>query len=267
MSRPMAPAPDPRGFEIAAVDLGSNSFHMMVSRSDGTDIQVIDRLREPVRLAAGLDAEKRLQPDAALRALACLQRFGQRLRGIPPERVRAVGTNTMRKLRRSADFHAAAEAALGHRIEIISGLEEARLVYGGVTHGMGRDRPRRLVVDIGGGSTEVIVGRAARPQLMESVALGCVVHTQRFFEDGEITRARFRKARLAARIELEYLEREFSFPAPGIALMTGRVRIRVATAEGEMENSLSFLAVWRKEKDQWRFLAWQSCKLPTASKP
>lgn len=242
MSRPMAPAPDPRGFEIAAVDLGSNSFHMMVSRSDGTDIQVIDRLREPVRLAAGLDAEKRLQPDAALRALACLQRFGQRLRGIPPERVRAVGTNTMRKLRRSADFHAAAEAALGHRIEIISGLEEARLVYGGVTHGMGRDRPRRLVVDIGGGSTEVIVGRAARPQLMESVALGCVVHTQRFFEDGEITRARFRKARLAARIELEYLEREYQQAGWDVAIgSSGTVRgvWRVMMAQGWCENVMT----------------------------
>lgn len=202
-------APDPRGFEVAAVDLGSNSFHMMVARANGTDLQVVDRLREPVRLAAGLDADKRLSPEAALRAHECLQRFGQRLRGIPPERVRAVGTNTMRRMRRGADFHAAAEVALGHGIEIIAGLEEARLVYGGVTHGMGNDRPRRLVVDIGGGSTELVIGQNTAPKLMESVSLGCVVHTQRFFEDGEITRARFRKARLAARVELEFLERQY----------------------------------------------------------
>ena len=202
-------APDARAQEVAAVDLGSNSFHMMVARAEGHELQVIDRLREPVRLASGLDGDKRLRPDAALRALSCLQRFGQRISGIPPDRVRAVGTNTLRRLRRSADFHAAAEAALGHSIEIISGIEEARLVYGGVTHGMGRQQPRRLVIDIGGGSTELIVGRGPNPRLMESVSLGCVVHTQRYFEDGEITPARFKRARLAARVELEFLERRY----------------------------------------------------------
>lgn len=195
--------------EVAAVDLGSNSFHMLVARANGADLQVIDRLREPVRLAGGLDADRRLRPDAQQRALACLQRFGQRLRNIPGLRVRAVGTNTMRKLRRGTDFQAAAELALGHSIEIISGVEEARLVYGGVTHGMGLSHPRRLVVDIGGGSTEVIIGRGAEPRLMESVGLGCVVHQARFFEDGLITRARFKQARLAARVELEFLEHRY----------------------------------------------------------
>jgi len=242
MSTPIKPAAGPRGFEIAAVDLGSNSFHMMVARANGGDIQVIDRLREPVRLAAGLDADKRLRPDAAARALACLQRFGQRLRGIPPERVRAVGTNTMRRMRRGADFHATAEAALGHGIEIIAGLEEARLVYGGVIHGMGKQRPRRLVVDIGGGSTEVIIGQGTTPKLMESVSLGCVIHTQRFFEDGEITRARFRKARLAARIELEYLERQYRRAGWDLAVgSSGTVRgiWRVMMAQGWCENEMS----------------------------
>lgn len=195
--------------EVAAVDLGSNSFHMLVARASGADLQVIDRLREPVRLAAGLDTDRRLGPDAQQRALACLQRFGQRLRNIPALRVRAVGTNTMRKLRRGADFHAAAEVALGHSIEIISGVEEARLVYGGVTHGMGIANPRRLVVDIGGGSTELIIGRGAEPRLMESVGLGCVVHQARYFEDGVITRSRFKEARLAARVALEFLEHRY----------------------------------------------------------
>ncbi|HEX4871162.1 MAG TPA: Ppx/GppA phosphatase family protein [Nevskiaceae bacterium] len=199
----------PRGQDVAAVDLGSNSFHMMVARPHGSDLQVIDRLREPVRLAAGLDPERRLRPEAEARALACLQRFGQRLKQIPPARVRAVGTNTLRKLRRGEAFLAAAEAALGHEIEIISGVEEARLVYGGVIHGMGPDRPRRLVVDIGGGSTELIIGRGPEPKMMESVALGCVTHQQKFFADGEITRARFRAARMAARVELEFLERRY----------------------------------------------------------
>lgn len=194
--------------QIAAVDLGSNSFHLLVARARGANLQVVDRLREPVRLAAGFDLERRLRPEVQVRALECLKRFGQRLRNLPPQRVRAVGTNSMRRLKRGSDFHTLAEAALGHSIEVISGVEEARLVYGGVTHGMGLAR-RRLVVDIGGGSTEMIIGRGAEPRLMESVGLGCVVHQARFFEDGAITRARFRKARLAARVGLEFLEHRY----------------------------------------------------------
>ncbi len=236
MSAILTPAAEPaQAQEIAAVDLGSNSFHMLVARAHGADLQVIDRLREPVRMAAGVGIDKRLDPEAAARALACLQRFGQRLRGIPPERVRAVGTNTMRKLRNSGDFHAQAETALGHAIEVISGIEEARLVYGGVTHGMGLTRPRRLVVDIGGGSTELIIGHGAEPQLMESVALGCVVHTQRFFEDGAISAARFRRARLAACVELEFLERRYRKRGWDVAIgSSGTVRgiWRVVMAQG-----------------------------------
>src|SRR5688572_24481734 len=148
-----------RASEVAAVDLGSNSFHMLVARAGDAELQVLDRLREPVRLAEGLTGERRLTPEVQERALACLHRFG--------ERVRAVGTNTLRKLRKEAGFVAAAEKALGHPIEIISGVEEARLVYGGVTHGMGGDNPRRLVVDIGGGSTELIIGHGAQPKLKE----------------------------------------------------------------------------------------------------
>ncbi|WP_420467400.1 exopolyphosphatase [Panacagrimonas sp.] len=203
------PADEDPSSVVAAVDLGSNSFHMLVARAHGSELQVIDRLREPVRLAAGLDPDRRLTADSQQRALACLQRFGQRLRNLPPERVRAVGTNTLRKLKRGADFHAAAEVALGHGIEIISGVEEARLVYGGVTHGMGLADPRRLVVDVGGGSTELIIGRGADPRLMESVGLGCVVHQQRFFDDGLISRARFKEARLAARVALEFMEHRY----------------------------------------------------------
>lgn len=210
MSLVVIPPPALDSVDVAAVDLGSNSFHMMVARAQGEgELKIIDRLREPIRLAAGLDADKRLTAESQARALACLSRFGQRLRDIPAERVRVVGTNTLRRMKRSAEFLAAAELALGHSVETISGREEARLVFGGVTHGMGRNDPRRLVVDIGGGSTEIIIGRGTRPRLMESVALGCVVHTQRYFDDGQITRARFRKARLAARIELEFLERRY----------------------------------------------------------
>ncbi len=196
---------------VAAVDLGSNSFHMMVARASGSELTLIDRLREPVRLAAGLTGDRhKLSGEVEARALNCLQRFGQRLANVPSGRVRAVGTNTMRRLGESGGFLQRAEQALGHPIEIISGVEEARLVYGGVVHGMGgAENERRLVVDIGGGSTELIIGRGSEPLLMESVGLGCVVHQQRYFADGEITRARFRQARFAARLELEFLEHRY----------------------------------------------------------
>lgn len=198
-----------RAQEFAAVDLGSNSFHLLVARRDGDELRVIDRMRDSVRLAAGLRTDRHLAPPVAARALACLQRFGERLHGIPANQVRAVGTNTMRKLQAGSDFLGAATTALGHPIEVIAGAEEARLVYSGVVQGRGRARPRRLVVDIGGGSTELIIGRGDRPKLMESVSLGCVVHTQRFFGDGTISAARFRRARLAAGVELEFLKQPY----------------------------------------------------------
>ena len=214
-----------RSAEIAAVDLGSNSFHLIIAREQGAVLQVLDQLREPIRLASGLDEEKKLSADMQERALACLERFGQRLAGIPAERVRVVGTNTLRRLRKSPDFIKAAEKALGHELEIISGREEARLVYAGVARGLGSAPPRRLVVDIGGGSTELIIGKGAEPRLMESVALGCVVHTRRFFEDGEITEKRMRKARLAARVELEFLEERYRKAGWDVALgSSGTVR-------------------------------------------
>jgi exopolyphosphatase/guanosine-5'-triphosphate,3'-diphosphate pyrophosphatase len=221
--------------EVAAVDLGSNSFHMMVARENGGQLQVIDRLREAVRLAAGLGEDRRLSAQAQARALACLERFGQRLAGLPPQRVRAVGTNTLRRLQDGGAFVSKAQKALGHEIEVISGVEEARLVYSGVTHGMGRNQQRRLVVDIGGGSTELIIGRRSEPRLMESVPLGCVLHTQRFFADGEITRSRMREARLAARVELEFLERPYRAAGWDVAIgASGTVRgtWRVMMAQG-----------------------------------
>ena len=230
------------GEPIAAVDLGSNSFHMLVARDSGGQLQIIDRLREAVRLAAGLDADRHLSPEAQQRALACLTRFGQRLQGLPADRVRVAGTNTLRRMRDGAAFIAAAEKALGHPIQIISGVEEARLVYSGVTHGMGRSRPGRLVVDIGGGSTELIIGRGDEPRLMESVSLGCVVHTQRHFADGLITRARFRQARLAARVELEFLERRYREAGWDVAIgASGTIRgaWRVMMAQGWAEDRIT----------------------------
>lgn len=215
---------------------------MLVAREDGGQLQIVDRLRDTVRLAAGLDAERHLSTAAQTRALACLTRFGQRLRGLPDARVRVVGTNTLRRMKEGQRFIEAAERALGHEVEIISGVEEARLVYSGVTHGMGRANPRRLVVDIGGGSTELIIGSRDEPKLMESVSLGCVVHTQRFFADGEITRTRFRQARLAARVELEFLERAYRETGWDVAIgASGTIRgaWRVMLGQGWTDERIS----------------------------
>lgn len=228
--------------DVAAVDLGSNSFHMVVAREVNGQLQIIDRLRESVRLAAGLDSNSCLDEATQTRALACLSRLGQRLRGIPSARVRAVGTDTLRKLRDDGKFAAAAEQILGHEIEIIPGLEEARLVYAGVIRGVGVVPSRRLVVDIGGGSTELIIGRGVEPRLMESVGLGCVTHTARYFGDGVITRAGMRKARMAARVQMEFLERRYRKTGWDIALgASGTVRgiWRVMRAQGWAEDLMT----------------------------
>lgn len=195
--------------QFVAIDLGSNSFHMIIARLSGGQFHVIDRMRERVKLAGGLDEDKRLTPEAQQRALDCLGRFGQRLRTIPDARVRAVGTNTLRKARNARDFVAQGRERLGHPIEVISGREEARIVYLGVAHDMSDDAGRRLVVDIGGGSTELILGERFEARRTESLHMGCVSHTARFFGDGQITRQCFREATTEAQVELETLKRAF----------------------------------------------------------
>lgn len=194
---------------LAAIDLGSNSFHMIVARPLEGDFQVIDRLKEMVRLAEGLTEDRDLRPEVATRALACLERFGQRLRGKPPGSVRAVGTNTLRQLNPASGFLALAEAALGHPIEIIAGREEARLIYLGVANGLAAGDQRRLVVDIGGGSTEIIVGEGFTPRLRESLTMGCVSASLRHFGDGVITAERMRRAELAGALEIRPVRERF----------------------------------------------------------
>jgi exopolyphosphatase/guanosine-5'-triphosphate,3'-diphosphate pyrophosphatase len=194
---------------VAAVDLGSNSFHLIVARINAGELVVVDRLREMVQLAAGLDRKRRLDDDARSRALECLQRFGERVRHMPAGTVRAVGTNTLRSAHDTDEFLLAAEEALGHPIETISGMEEARLIYLGVAHSLANRGAKRLVVDIGGGSTELIIGEDFRPLLMESLYLGCVTTSRRFFGDGSIDAKRWRKAELAALQELEGVQTRY----------------------------------------------------------
>ena len=201
----------------AALDLGSNSFHLLVAhyhpghpgRTSGSvddgRLQVVDRHKEMVRLAEGLTADNELSAPVAAKALACLERIGQRIRRLPRRNVRVVGTNTLRKARNSDAFIAAAQRALGHRIDIVSGGEEARLIYLGVSHSQeaGADGEVRLVVDIGGGSTELILGQRFEPRLMDSLYMGCVSASARFFADGKVTAGRFAEAENAAGQELE----------------------------------------------------------------
>lgn len=180
---------------LAAVDLGSNSFHMVVARYVLGQLRIVDRLRETVRLAEGLDPGGGLSLAARQRALECLARFGQRIRDIPAPQVRAVATNTVRNLADPQSFLVAAEDALGHAIEIVSGREEARLIYLGVAHAQpAKPGQLRLVIDIGGGSTECIIGSGFEAIERESLQVGCVATTRRFFGNGKLSRKRWKEA-------------------------------------------------------------------------
>ena len=194
---------------MAAVDLGSNSFHMVVARNQHGEPSILDRLREMVRLASGLDENGSLDDASQERALACLRRFGQRLRDMRADQVRVVGTNTLRRARNADAFLAKAEEALGHPVEVISGIEEARLIYLGVSHHTDSAGGPNLVVDIGGGSTELIIGEGYEPQHLESLYVGCVGVSRAHFDDGKLSAKRFERARLAVRLELRPIAETF----------------------------------------------------------
>lgn len=180
---------------LAAVDLGSNSFHMVVARYVLGQLRTVDRLRETVRMAEGLDRKGGLAPEVRQRALECLSRFGQRIRDVPPQRVRAIATNTVRRLAAPQSFLMPAETALGHAIEVVAGREEARLIYLGVAHAQpSKPGELRLVIDIGGGSTECIIGSGFEAIERESLQLGCIATTRRFFENGKLSKKKWRDA-------------------------------------------------------------------------
>ncbi len=195
---------------LAAVDLGSNSFRLEVARVSGDQLYPLDSLKETVRLAGGLTDDKRLDEPTQARALACLHRFGERLRGLSPEAIRCVGTSALRVAKNADEFIPKAEIALGHPIEIVAGREEARLIYLGVAHSLPASPDRRLVVDIGGGSTEFIIGQGLKPHERESLHMGCVNFSRRFFPDGAIDKGALKAAEVAARVEVERIAREFS---------------------------------------------------------
>ena len=195
---------------LAAVDLGSNSFHLQVARVVDKQLYPLDSLKEMVRLAAGLTIDKKLDEASQARALDCLKRFSERLRGFPTHAVRVVGTNSLRVARNAAEFLVKAEAVLGFPIEIIAGHEEARLIYLGVAHSLPASDNNRLIIDIGGGSTEFIIGSRLEPTKLESLYMGCVSHSLRFFPDGKITKGAMKRAELAAQTEIQGITTEFS---------------------------------------------------------
>jgi exopolyphosphatase/guanosine-5'-triphosphate,3'-diphosphate pyrophosphatase len=194
---------------LAAVDLGSNSFHLAIGRVVDDQIYPLDAIKETVRLGAGLGPDKRLDAQTAERALATLGRFAERLAGMPRDSVRVVGTNTLRVAKNAAEFLRAAERVVGYPIEVISGREEARLIYSGVVHSLPLTDRNRLVVDIGGGSTEFIIGVRLRPKVVESLYMGCVSWTTRFFPDGRIDKKSMKAAELAARAHVQTIVSRF----------------------------------------------------------
>jgi exopolyphosphatase/guanosine-5'-triphosphate,3'-diphosphate pyrophosphatase len=182
---------------------------MVVARYTHGQLVILDRLREMVRLGAGLEADGRLNKDVAARALACLERFGQRLRDMRPDSVRVVGTNVFRRAKKKESFVERAREAIGHPIEIVSGIEEARLIYSGVSHTMSAGSGRRLVCDIGGGSTEIVIGEGLQPLELESLQIGCVRLSEEFFADGRLSQKRMQRARVAARQAIEPYQAAF----------------------------------------------------------
>jgi exopolyphosphatase/guanosine-5'-triphosphate,3'-diphosphate pyrophosphatase len=190
---------------IAALDLGSNSFHLAVARLDHGQIRLVTTLSEKVQLAAGFDDKCRLTEEVQARAMACLARFAQHLQGVSPQSLRIVGTSALRVAKNADVFARKAEKLLHHPLEIIAGREEARLIYLGVSQALAGNE-RRLVVDIGGGSTEFIIGEKNTPLITESLHMGCVGYTTRFFPDGIISAKALERAITAVRQELVSIE-------------------------------------------------------------
>lgn len=201
--------PFKEGDLVAAVDLGSNSFHMVVARHVLGQLRIIDRIKEHVMLADGLNARKQLNEKAEKRALDCLALFGQRLANLKPQNVRVVATNTLRTMADARPFIERAEAALGHRIEIIAGREEARLIYMGVAHDKPPKKGKRLVIDIGGGSTEFVIGKGLEILERESLQIGCIANIKRFFPNNQWTAKSWQKAKAKIGVDMQPFLKSF----------------------------------------------------------
>ncbi|ATE60236.1 exopolyphosphatase [Thauera sinica] len=241
---------------IAAIDLGSNSFRLQVGRIVNDQIYPLDGLKEPVRLAAGLSPEKWLDMAAQHRGVTALQRFHERLHDFKPDGVRAVATNTLRVAKNAPEFLIRAEAALGFPIEVIAGREEARLIYVGVAHTLANPHRQQLVVDIGGGSTEFIIGKSFEPLQLESLYMGCVGYSLRHFPDGRIDKRGMKDAELAARRELQTIGQVYR--ETGWEEAVGSSGSAKAIAEVLEQNGLSRRGITRDGLERLRAMLLQA---------
>ena len=231
----------PRPQEFAAVDLGSNSFHMVIARVVDGAMQIIGRLKQRVHLADGLDENSVLSEEAIERGLSCLSLFAERLQGFDPANVCIVGTHTLRQATNAADFLKRAEQVIPYPIEIISGNEEARLIFMGVEHTQ-PEKGRKLVIDIGGGSTELVIGEDFQPILVESRRMGCVSFAQTYFPGRTINRENFHRARMAAVQKLESLTWQYRIQGWNVALgASGSIKAahEVLLAMGEKDGFIT----------------------------
>ena len=231
----------PRPQEFAAIDLGSNSFHMVIARVVDGAMQVLGRLKQRVHLADGLDANNVLSEEAIQRGLSCLALFAERLQGFSASNVTIVGTHTLRQAVNAEDFLQRAAEVIPYPIEVISGHEEARLIFMGVEHTQ-PEKGRKLVIDIGGGSTELVIGEDFEPKLVESRRMGCVSFANLYFPNGEISRENFRRARLAAAQKLETLAWQYRLLGWQYALgASGTIKAacEVLLAMGEKEKLIT----------------------------
>lgn len=194
--------------DVAAIDLGSNSFHMVVAKVVDQDLQLVSRHKQRVRLASGLDAQNNLDNASIERGLECLAMFAERLQGFDEENVRVAATHTLRQANNTHIFLQRASEVLPFPIEIIPGVEEARLIYLGVAHTQ-PESDSKLVIDIGGGSTEMIIGKGFEAELINSKQMGCVSYTNRFFANGKLSKKNFAKATLAAEQKIESIAHSY----------------------------------------------------------
>lgn len=257
----------PRPQEFAAVDLGSNSFHMVIARVVDGAMQIIGRLKQRVHLADGLGPDGRLNEEAMERGLSCLALFAERLQGFNPDNVCIVGTHSLREATNADEFLQRAADVIPYPIEIISGNEEARLIFMGVEHTQ-PERGRKLVIDIGGGSTELVIGEDFEPLLVESRRMGCVSFARQFFPEGNITEASFKRARMTAVQKLENLAWQFRLKGWKVALgASGTIKTahEILVEMGEKDGMITIERLEMLQREVLKFKNVSALSLPGLS--
>ena len=236
----------------AVADLGSNTFHLMIAEVDGTKFTVIDKIRYPVKLAEGFDEDRNLTEEAIQRGLDIIEMYGQRLKDFHPRFVKIVGTNALRRARNSRDFVSRATEIVGYPVEVISGYEEARLIYLGVARSIESNGQNRLLIDIGGGSSELVIGKDFEPIDMESLDIGCLSSTVDFFPDGKITKQAMHNAVITAGLKIQpyvqYMKRigwETAIGSAGSIIAIGKV----LESKGWTNGEITFAALDKLRKE------------------